>query len=295
MLFFEENMKSQSLKKILYIALTLNIILALIIFAVIILNVLNRDSNVIKNNITFLLILIGIAFTVNIYILIRSTKMNLILISKYDGLEKSITQLEKLNNTLRAQRHDFLNHLQIVYGLIELDEFIEVGKYIKDIYGDIQNVSKFLKTSQPAINALLQAKTASAEKNDIEVELDIKSKLDLLPMDPWEVSRVISNLIDNAIDSLMDLEKNRKLYISIHERIDKYTIVITDNGPKIPENIKNRIFEPGFSTKAKDEKGMGLAIVNNIVDDFKGTIRFDSSDAVTRFIIQIPKKAKSVI
>lgn len=287
-------MKSQSLKKTLYIALSLNILLALIIFAVIILNVIDRDSTVIKNNITFLLILIGIAFTINIYILIRSTKMNLLLISRYDGLERSITQVEKLNNTLRAQRHDFLNHLQIVYGLIELDEFIEAGKYLKDIYGDIQKVSKFLKTSQPAINALLQAKTASAEKNDIEVELDIKSKLDLLPMDPWEVSRVISNLIDNAIDSLMEVEQSRKICIDIHEKIDSYIIVIADNGPKIPESIKDRIFEPGFSTRAKEEKGMGLAIVNSIVDDFKGSVRFESSDTITRFTIQIPKKAKSV-
>ena len=93
----------------------------------------------------------------------------------------------------------------------------------------------------------------------------------------------------------MESEKDRKICISIHERIDLYIIVIADNGPKIPEDNIEKIFEPGFSTKAKEEKGMGLTIVNDIVHDFKGNIKVESNDTTTKFIIEIPKKAKSVI
>lgn len=84
--------------------------------------------------------------------------------SQSEMLKDSLEQLEELNHTLRGQRHDFLNHLQVVFGLIEMDEYQDAKAYIQKVYNDIQKVSRVLKTANPAVNALLQAKLLDCEK-----------------------------------------------------------------------------------------------------------------------------------
>ena len=86
----------------------------------------------------------------DIYYILRVNMQN-------NMMKETLKSVEMLNNTLRAQRHDFLNHLQVVYGLIEMDEYEEARNYINKTYKDIQSVSQVLKTASPAINALLQA------------------------------------------------------------------------------------------------------------------------------------------
>ena len=80
-----------------------------------------------------------------------------------DMLSDMVAQMDALNRSLRAQRHDFLNHLQVVFSLIEMDEQKEAADYIEKVYGDMQSVSRAMRTDNPAINALLRAKLADCE------------------------------------------------------------------------------------------------------------------------------------
>ena len=80
-----------------------------------------------------------------------------------DALGDMVGQMDELNRALRAQRHDFLNHLQVVYSLIEMEEYQEARDYIEKVYGDMQSVSRAMRTDSPAINALLRVKLADCE------------------------------------------------------------------------------------------------------------------------------------
>ena len=73
-------------------------------------------------------------------------------------LQESLKNLEQLNFELRAARHDYLNHLQVVYGLLELEEYEDLKKYLEPVYKGIMKTGKALKTSKPERNALLKAK-----------------------------------------------------------------------------------------------------------------------------------------
>ena len=86
------------------------------------------------------------------------------ILSQIDDMDTTIGQMEDFNNTLRSQRHDFLNHLQVVYSLIEMQEYEEANAYIDKVYGAITSVSRVIKTANPAINALLTVKSAACEK-----------------------------------------------------------------------------------------------------------------------------------
>lgn len=210
--------------------------------------------------------------------------------SKNHALEGTVADMEKLNQTLRAQRHDFLNHLQVVYGLIEMDEYQDARDYIEKVYSDIQKVSKVLKTSNPAVNALIQAKTLAAEKKDITVAFSVTSRLDGLPIPSWEMCRVIGNLLDNAMDSLEERQDNRLLKVDLSEDLKSFYLRVEDNGPNISENIQKKIFEPGFTTKGAKGEGMGLAITREILRAYGGDVTLSSCDSTTRFEAVIPKK-----
>ena len=189
---------------------------------------------------------------------IREASRAMKLSVKIQGLDETVTQMADLNTALRAQRHDFLNHLQVVYSLIEMEEYTEANQYIEQVYGDIQSVSKALKTACAPVNALLRAKMAEAEQRGNAVELSVQAAWDGLPLPGWEMCRVLSNLIDNAMDALQGAPDPR-LSITLGEDVKSYAFEVKNNGPAIPEKHLISIFEPGFSGKGEG-RGMGLHI-----------------------------------
>lgn len=210
---------------------------------------------------------------------------------KIQMLKESLDHLNDLNNDLRAQRHDFLNHIQVVYSLIELEEYEEAHNYLERVYGDIQSISRVLKTAHPAINAILQAKSDMCGKRGIQMQLDISSNLSDLSIPSWEMCRVLGNLIDNAIYAL---EKDtppdsRRIVIRLREDLKQYTFEVENNGPPIPPHLWKQIFEPGFTTKGSKGEGMGLAICREILTDHGGNLEVSSGAGRTVFTGMIPR------
>jgi len=210
-----------------------------------------------------------------------------------NSFRESIQNLEKLNSKLREQRHDYLNQLQIVYGLLELDEYEEAREYLAPVFKDIMKVSKALKTSEPAVNALLQSKMEYAEKEHIDFYLEVGTSLSELDMEAWELCKVLGNLIDNAVTAVSEKEGNRQITLEMRETKTNYRFVIRNNGPKIPETVQELIFRQGFTTKKEEGHGMGLSIVASVLREAGGTISFTSNEAETEFIFEIPKRQET--
>ena len=209
--------------------------------------------------------------------------------SQSEMLEDAYTQLEDLNGTLRAQRHDFKNHLQVVFGLIEMGEYKEAQDYIERVYGDVQLVSRALKTASPAVNALLAAKAADCEERGIRMEVRIRSAWHGLALPGWEMCRVLGNLIDNAIDAMADpAMPQRRLLVETGEDIHAFTFRVFNTGSRIPPERLRDIFERGYTTKSEG-RGMGLSIVAEIMEENGGEISVSSDETGTAFCGRLPK------
>ena len=214
------------------------------------------------------------------------------LITQLDDMDDTIDAMSQFNNTLRAQRHDFLNHLQVVYSLIEMEEYAEANDYIEQVYGKITSISRVMKTANPAVNALLQVKVAACEKAGVQVDVTITSKWETLEstLPDWEMCKVLSNLIDNAADAMEALPEGKKrLSITLGENVKQYTFRVENTGEMIPESIREHLFIPGFTTKG-DGHGMGLHIVRRTLRDRGGEIEVRSDEASTVFSGFVPKK-----
>ena len=276
--------QTYNMSKIILVSILLNIIQ--VVFVSLFIYYKNKNPYMIEGN--FIIYVIAISTGVN-SIITGIIFYSLLFKKGSNNLIDTISYLEAFNKTLRSQRHDFLNHIQVVYSLMELEEFDEARKYIEPVYKDIVRVSKALKTSKPAVNALLQAKLQMAEKNNIEMELEIKTDLKTLSMEPWEFCRVIGNIIDNGIFALKEKPDNRYMLVDFAEDLENIRINISNNGDVIPKEIINNIFKEGFTTKGNLGEGMGLSIVNEIVEKFNGSVSVNSNEQRTSFEIVLPK------
>ncbi len=235
-----------------------------------------------------LLISVLIVTSTGAYLDIREAVRTRRLYDHADMLEDSIDNLTYLNTEMRKQRHDFMNHLQVIYSLLELNEPKEATSYIERVHTDLAKVGKILKTAHPSINALIAAKSNDAEEAGIAFLLNVSTSLEHLPLAPYEICRALSNLIDNAFDALIG-QNSPVIRVSFEEMASSYRLTVSNNGPQIDQNVLDSIFTAGYSTKGTG-RGMGLSIVSDIASSVGGMMSVDSSPAITKFIIELPKK-----
>ncbi len=103
---------------------------------------------------------------------------------------------------------------------------------------------------------------------------------------PDELNQVWTNLLHNGIQAM---NNQATLIIDAKTKYDIFKISITDSGTGIPPEIKNKIFEPFFTTKPPGEgSGLGLDIVQKIIDKHQGKIEVESVPGETTFTVFLP-------
>ena len=108
---------------------------------------------------------------------------------------------------------------------------------------------------------------------------------------PAQLNQVFMNIISNALDAMESSEINRpKIFIRTEEKDQQLIISIEDNGPGIPDTIKNKIFDPFFTTKSVGEgTGLGLSVSYQIVQEHDGLLTVENvSPQGTKFEIALP-------
>jgi signal transduction histidine kinase len=107
---------------------------------------------------------------------------------------------------------------------------------------------------------------------------------------PVQIAQVIMNLISNAADALKD-RKNSEIRLHIINESKIIKIVVEDNGPGIPINIRQKIFQPFFTTKEIGKgTGLGLSISKGLVESHHGRLELADAKSGTRFTVILPKK-----
>jgi signal transduction histidine kinase len=107
-------------------------------------------------------------------------------------------------------------------------------------------------------------------------------------MDRTQLIRIITNLVKNAIQAIPEEQENKAVLVSVNAEEDNVIIAVKDNGIGINTEITERIFEPKFTTKTSG-MGLGLGIIKNIIENYKGTITFESElGKGSTFIVSLP-------
>lgn len=214
---------------------------------------------------------------------------------KNQALTEVTENLEELNKDLRSQKHDFFNHLQVVSGMLQLKKYTECFNYVVGVY-NVDQSRPTIRTGLISINALLNSKQLRAKHKNVRIDLDIATELDnsKFKIDDWEITKVLGNLIDNAVfEETKVSTKDKYVKVKIGEDDEHYSFSVYNKNSFIDHDKRNKIFFSGFSTKGKDGHGMGLYIVKNIVDRYKGKINLESHiGSGTKFSLFFPKNVE---
>jgi len=157
-------------------------------------------------------------------------------------------------------------------------------KIVNDLLG-------FSRTAKPAVSPadikLIIESSLSRVKipANIEEKVLLEEPLPLISVDATQIDQVFVNLIQNACDAM---QKGGLLTIHARKENEFLTVTFTDTGCGIPENAKNKIFDPLFTTKPKG-MGLGLAISINIIQRHEGYIDLKSKEGEgASFIVKLP-------
>lgn len=214
---------------------------------------------------------------------------------EYTKLMEDLTGTRYLVDSMRANNHDFTNKLHVILGLIQMEMYDEATSYIQNItMVQRETISKVMNCiNEPAIAALLIGKIARASELNVKFVLregcyyssaDISIPSEILVT-------VIGNLIDNAFESMNDMNYNgqKELLFGMYSKPGALLITTDDTGSGISDSNIGRIFENGFSTKGSG-RGTGLYQVKNLIEAAGGKINVESQEGIgTSFTVSFKK------
>jgi PAS domain S-box-containing protein len=222
---------------------------------------------------------------------------------------KATERLAAIGETAGMVGHDIRNPLQSIIGELYLikDELgnlpdsdakeslkesvaviDEQTAYINKIVTDLQD---YARPAAPRIEDVdldkaIQTTISNMDiPENIEFSYYVPEGFPKLKADASFLKRILTNLISNAVQAM---PRGGKLIITTSAEDEKALISVEDSGKGIPEEYRDQMFKPLFTTKSKGQ-GFGLAVCKKLTEAMNGTISFDSQAGKgTRFTIQLP-------
>jgi len=154
-------------------------------------------------------------------------------------------------------------------------EQIDTLSHIATEFSNFAKMPKMKREKVELVEMLNNVCDFYSKNEQVKIAFTTKVQKCFVNADKEQMLRVFNNLIKNAIQSL-DENQEGKIDIRLQEKGDKVRVAIQDNGCGIEDDIKEKIFEPNFTTKTSG-MGLGLALVKNIITTSEGVIWFDST------------------
>ncbi len=189
-----------------------------------------------------------------------------------------MSELGKMLTSIRGQRHDFLNHVQVMSSMLKMNKLDQLKGYMDEIVKEAHTFNGILSHSSPALAAFIQTKMEIAITRSISFTYDIPQGLDIeASIKSIDMVKIMGNLVDNAFDESDTLPSDRRrVHLSIQVKAGIMEIGVRNQGRLLSEAEIRKITLPGYTTKKAGHSGLGLAIVQERVQYYKGDMVIDS-------------------
>jgi PAS domain S-box-containing protein len=180
----------------------------------------------------------------------------------------------------------------------ELEAIVEkIQAASSKIENVIKRVLDFSRPSAPKVSLLnlnkvvenvMELSAVTLRKSDVILEASLARDLPPVQADAQLLEQVVLNLVTNAVQALGDTKGEKRIALATSMERDRIIIKVADNGPGVPPQIRDRIFDP-FFTGRRDGFGIGLSLCHRIVSDHGGKLWVDASQwGGAEFHMEIP-------
>ncbi|CUR58796.1 Two component signal transduction histidine kinase regulating citrate/malate metabolism [metagenome] len=196
-----------------------------------------------------------------------------------------------LTESLRSQNHESANRLHTIVSLVEMGRPEQAVEFATQELQVAQGLADVVVSAveEPVLAALLLGKTAQAAERGID--LDIVGELPSeLPVAPRDLVALVGNLVDNAFDAVAETraERAQRVRVGLAGDVRTLRIEVDDSGPGIPPEDRAQVLDRGWSSKAAEGRGLGLAIVSQVVSRHGGRLEVtDSPLGGARFALTV--------
>jgi two-component system CitB family sensor kinase len=190
-------------------------------------------------------------------------------------LTSELDAVRALTDGLRAQRHEFSNRLHTIAGLLETGHQAEAVEYLHALstpsVAAIDTATDAVR--DPYLRAFLAAKNAVAAERSVRLDLGEESWLPSRVTAPVEVTTVVGNLLDNAVEAAR-LSAARPAWVEIvlAAEGDTLHLSVADSGDGVAPALRDKIFVQGVSTRTDDGRGLGLALARQAARSLGGEV-----------------------
>ncbi len=202
-----------------------------------------------------------------------------------------------LTESLRAQNHEAANRLHTIVSLVEMGRVEQAVEFATSELEVAQGLADELVSAvdEPVLAALLLGKTAQAAERGIDLEIAGGLPAEV-PVDPRDLVTLVGNLVDNAFDAVAGTRATtpQRVRVSLSGDVDTLHVEVDDSGTGIAPDDRAHVLERGWSSKAQEGRGIGLAMVAQVVSRHGGTLEVtDSPLGGARFVVGVRTPAET--
>ena len=202
------------------------------------------------------------------------------------------SEMQSFMNVIRSQRHDYNFHVQTLARMLRTGDTSSCEKYVEELVKDSIAMNALLPVKDPAISSLINNFRTLAAREGIELHINIQDDLSRVVTNVYETNKVISNLLQNAIDETkVHADKSYGIGLTILKR-GEYCVIRVSNAfhAEIAHgDYISDIYRHGYTTKPGHD-GIGLSSVRTLLARYRGTIYTEVDNGVICFTAKIPMR-----
>lgn len=199
-------------------------------------------------------------------------------------VNKHYDEVENMYRKMRGWRHDYHNHIQVLSAHLEMQDYDEAKKYLDMLNDDLTQVDTVIKTGNVMVDAILNSKLSMIKEKGINVDVTAVVP-NSVPFSGIDLSVLIGNLLDNAMEACLNQENPKEEFIRIYIDIVKKQLYIS-----VTNSMKGRAKKTGikFISTKNGLHGFGLLRIDSIVSKYGGFINRQSEDGVFATEVMLP-------
>lgn len=204
-----------------------------------------------------------------------------------DLLEKHCEEVENMYRKMRGWRHDYHNHIQTMKAYLSMGNLKELEHYLNERDHDLTTVDTVIKTGNVKLDAILNSKISLAMGKGIRVEAKAVIPADLnVKISEIDLSLIIGNLMDNAIEACLKIKEKEQRYIRIYIDVLKGQLYLY-----IMNSSEGKLYRSGklyLTTKDKKYHGLGLLRMDQVIEKYHGYLDRQNEEGVFVTEVMLP-------